>query len=211
MGNQYRVSPDSHLTTRSLCDIYLIVSCHFGQHKFSRSHRGPLTPSDIFSAFTGGYAVKPGFHAFHLRGVFIPYLLCSTHFIFHFHLTLWNSIGLRPIPKPTRFNTKHSAKSVPCTHSHVMWCYRTLMQCNLCHYTQTHDQCMKTSTWTFYTVHCVCYEHSCLMHTTFHIFNIHVVMLIFHIFKSVHHISMHYIFSIIQFIHVNTSFKHVLK
>ena len=43
---------------------------------------------------------------------------------------------------------------------------------------------------------CVCYEHSCLMHTTFHIFNIYAVMLIFHIFKS-HHISMHYIFSII--------------
>ena len=35
----------------------------------------------------------------------------------------------------------------------------------------THDQCMKTSTRTFYTIHCVCYEHSCLMHTTFHIFS----------------------------------------
>ena len=30
------------------------------------------------------------------------------------------------------------------------------MQCNLCHCTQTYDQCMKTSTWTFYTVHYVC-------------------------------------------------------
>ena len=68
-------------------------------------------------------------------------------------------------------NTKCSAKSVPCMHSHVMWCYRTPMQCNLCHCTLTHDQCMKTSTWTFYTIHCVCYEHSCLMHTTFHIFS----------------------------------------
>ena len=52
MGNQYRVSPDSHLTTRSLCDIYLIVSCLFGQQNFSGSHRGTLTPSDIFRAFT---------------------------------------------------------------------------------------------------------------------------------------------------------------
>ena len=42
------------------------------------------------------------------------------------------------------------------THTHVMRCYRTQMQCNLCHCTQTHDQCMKTSTWTFYTVHYVC-------------------------------------------------------
>ena len=155
-GNQYRVSPDSHLTTRSLCDIYLIVSCLFGQQNFSGSHRGSLTPSDIFRAFTGGYVVKPGFQVFHPRGVSIPYLLRPTHFIFHFRLTLWNSIGLRPIPKPTRFNTKCSAKSVPCTHSHVMWCYRTPMQCNLCHCTQTHDQCMKTSTWTFYTIHYVC-------------------------------------------------------
>ena len=89
-------------------------------------------------------------------GIYPLLLLRLTHFIFPFCLTLWNSIGLRPIPKPTRFNTKHSAKSVPCTHSHVMWCYRTPMQCNLRHCTQTHDQCMKTSTWTFYTVHYVC-------------------------------------------------------
>ena len=113
MGNQYLISPDSHFTTRSLCDIYLFVSCLFGQQNFSGSHRGSLTPSDIFWAFTVGYAAQPGFQAFHLRGVSIPYLLRPTHFIFHFRLTLWNSIGLRPIPKPTRFNTKSSAKSIP--------------------------------------------------------------------------------------------------
>ena len=113
MGNQYQVSPDSHFTTRSLCDIYLIVLSLFGKQNFSGSHRGSLTPSDIFRAFTGGYAIKPGFQAFHLRGVSILYLLRPTHFIFHFRLTLWNSIGLRLILKPTRFNTKRSAKSVP--------------------------------------------------------------------------------------------------
>ena len=113
MVNQYRISPDSHFTTRSLCDIYLFVSCRFGQQNFSGSHHGSLTPSDIFRAFTGGYAVLPGFQAFHLKGVSIPYLLRPTHFIFHFRLTLWNSIELRPIPKPTRFNTKRSAKSIP--------------------------------------------------------------------------------------------------
>ena len=57
MRNQYRVSPDSHHTTRSLCDIYFIVSCHFGQQNFPGSHRGSLTPFDIFRAFTDGYAV----------------------------------------------------------------------------------------------------------------------------------------------------------
>ena len=97
-----------------------------------------------FSGFSpeGGY-LSPTCYARHIS-------------FFHFHLTLWNSIKLRPIPKPTQFNNKRSAKSVPCTHSHVMWCYRTPMQCNLCHCTQTHDQCIKTSTWTFYTVHYVC-------------------------------------------------------
>ena len=57
MVNKYRVSPDSHLTTRSLCDIYLIVLCLFGQQNFPGSHRGSLTPSDIFQDFTNGYAV----------------------------------------------------------------------------------------------------------------------------------------------------------
>ena len=57
MGNQYRVSPGSHLTTLSICDIYLIVSCLFRQQNFSGSHRRSLIPSDIFRAFTGGYAV----------------------------------------------------------------------------------------------------------------------------------------------------------
>ena len=121
MGNQYRVSPDSHLTTRSLCDIYLIVSCLFGQQNFPRSHRGSLTPSDIFSGFHRWIRCLTRFSGFSPEGgVSIPYLLRLTLFIFHFHLTLWNSIGLRPIPKPTQFNTRRSAKSVPCTHTHVM-------------------------------------------------------------------------------------------
>ena len=72
--------------------IYSSFLCRFGQQNFLRSHRGSLTPSDIFRAFTGGYAVKPGFQAFHLRWVSIPYLLCPTHFIFHFHLTPCDSI-----------------------------------------------------------------------------------------------------------------------
>ena len=90
------------------------------------------------------------------RPTLFPYLLRPTLFVFHFHLTLWNSIGLRPIPKPTQFSTKSNANSVPCTHTNVMQCYCTPMQYNLCHCTQTHDQCMKTSTWTLYTVHYVC-------------------------------------------------------
>ena len=137
-------------------------------HHFSGFHRWIrcLTRLSGFSHEGGGGGGGGG------GGVSIPYLLRLTHFIFHFHLTLLNSIGLRPISKPTRFCTKRSAKPVPCKHTHVMGCYRTPMQCNLCHCTQNHDQCMKTSTWTFYTIHCVCYEHSCLMHTTFYLFSL---------------------------------------
>ena len=110
-----------------------------------------------FSGFHRWICCLTRFSGFSPEGGIYPLLatLDTFHF-FHFRLTLWNSIGLRPIPKPTRFNTKRSAKSVSCTHFHVMWCYRTPMQCNLCHCTQTYDQCMKTSTWTFYTVHFMC-------------------------------------------------------
>ena len=96
-----------------------------------------------FSSFHRWIRCLTKFSSFSPEGVSIPYLLRPTRFIFHFRFTLWNSIGLRPIPKPTRCNTKRNAKSVPCTHNHVMRCYCTPMQCNLCHCTQTHDQCMK--------------------------------------------------------------------
>ena len=109
-----------------------------------------------FSGFHQWIRCLTRFSGFSPEGVSIPYLLHPTLFILHFHLTLWNSIGLHPIPKPTRFSTKRSTKLVQCTHTHETQCYRTPMQCNLCDYTQTHDQCMKTSTWTFYTVHYVC-------------------------------------------------------
>ena len=109
-----------------------------------------------FSDFHRWIRCLTRFSSFSPEGGIYPLLATPDTFHFSFRYTLWNSIGLRPIPKPTRFNTKRSAKSVPCTHSHVMWCYCTPMQCNLCHCTQTHDQCMKTSTWTFYTVHYVC-------------------------------------------------------
>ena len=111
-----------------------------------------------FSGFHQWIRCLTRFSGFSPEGGIYPLLSTpdTFQFFFHFRLMLWNSTGLCPIPKTTRFNIKRSAKSVPCTHSHVMWCYRTPMQCNLCHCTQTHDQCMKTSTWTFYTVHYVC-------------------------------------------------------
>ena len=109
-----------------------------------------------FSSFHRWIRCLTRFSGFSLEGGVYPLLATPDTIRFPFHLTLWNLIGLHPIPKPTQFSTKRSAKSVPCTHTHIMRCYRTSMQCNLCHCTQTHDQCMKTSTWTFYTIHYVC-------------------------------------------------------
>ena len=156
MGNQYRVSPDSHLTTRSLCDIYLFVSCLFGkQNFFGVSPRVSYTLRH-FSGFHRWIRCLTRFSDFSPKGGIYP--LLATPETFHFPFS-FNTVELNwtlSHPKPSRFNTKHSAKSIPCTHSHVMWCYRTPMQCNLCHCTQTRDQCMKTSAWTFYIVHYVC-------------------------------------------------------
>ena len=86
------------------------------------------------------------------------YPLLATPDRFHFPFS-FNTVKLNwtlSYFQATRFCTKRSAKPVSCTHTHVMRCYRTPMQCNLSHCTQTHDQCMKTSTWTFYTIHYVC-------------------------------------------------------
>ena len=116
MGNQYRVSPDSHHTTRSLCDIYLIVSCHFGQQNFP----GVSYTLRHFLGFHRWIRCLTRFSSFSPEGVSIPYFLHLTLFVFHFHLTLCDSIGLCPILEPTQFSTKRSAKSVPCTHTHVM-------------------------------------------------------------------------------------------
>ena len=109
-----------------------------------------------FSGFHWWIRCLTRFSGFSPEGGIYPLLATPDTFHFPFRLTLWNSIGLRPISKPTQFYTKRSAKSVSCTHTHVVRCYRTPMQCNLCYCTQTHDQCMKTSTWTFYTIHYVC-------------------------------------------------------
>ena len=113
MGNQHRVSPGSHLTTRSLCDFLFNRFVSFWAIElFGVSPRVSYTLRN-FSGLHRWIRCLTRFSGFSPEGVSIPYLLRPTHFIFHFRLTLWKSIGLRPIPKPTRFNTKRSAKSVP--------------------------------------------------------------------------------------------------
>ena len=109
-----------------------------------------------FSGFHRWIRCLTRFSGFSPEGGIYP--LLATPDTFHFPFS-FNTMELNLTSSHSQSHTiqqKCSAKSVPCTHSHVMWCYRTPMQCNLCPCTQTHDQCMKTSTWTFYTVHCVC-------------------------------------------------------
>ena len=89
--------------------------------------------------------------------------------------------------EPT-IDTKHSVDIVLCTHTHAMQCLPCPNAMQLCHCTLCHATCMKTSTWTPYTLHYTVYHgHSCLMHTEVHTFtnaNIHVI-LTFIIFVSV--------------------------
>ena len=95
--------------------IYLFIYL-FRVFLGNRTFRGLTTVSYTLRHFSGFHRwirCLTKFSGFSPEGVSIPYLLRPTHFIFHFRLTLWNSIGLRPIPKPTRFNTKRSAKSIP--------------------------------------------------------------------------------------------------
>ena len=123
-----------------------------------------------FSGFYRWIRCLTRFSRFSPKGGIYPLLATPDTFNFPFSFNTMELNLTSPIPKPTRFNTKCSAKSVPCTHYHVMWCYCTPMQCNLCHCTQTHDQCMKTSTWTFYTVHYVCVMNThvkCTQHLTY--------------------------------------------
>ena len=109
-----------------------------------------------FSSFHRWIRCLTRFSGFSPEGGIYP--LLATPDTFHFPFS-FNTMELNLTSSHSQAHMiQHqcSAKSVSCTHSHVMWCYRTPMQCNLCHFTQTHDQCMKTSTWTFYTVHYVC-------------------------------------------------------
>ena len=121
IGNQYRVSPDSHHTTHSLCDIYLIVSCLFWATELLGASPQVSYTLRHFSGFHRWICCLTKFSGFSHEGVSMICLLRPTLFVFHFHLTLCDPIGLHPIPEPTQFSTKRNAKSVPCTHTHVMW------------------------------------------------------------------------------------------
>ena len=130
MGNQYRVSPDSHLTTRSLCDMYLIVSCLFGQHNFSGSHRGSLTPPLHFLAFQRWISCLTRFSGFSPEGGIYP--LLATPDTFHF---------------PFSFNTVElnwtSSDSQTHTIQHQTQCQITTMYTLSCNVVLPHTKAMQ--------------------------------------------------------------------
>ena len=73
MGNQYRVSLVSHLTTRSLCDIYSIVSCLFGQQNFPGSHLS------FWAKELSGVSLRVSYTLRHFLG-FHRWIRCLTRF-----------------------------------------------------------------------------------------------------------------------------------
>ena len=117
---QWEINTESVSTPISQPVVYVIFIYLFRVFLANRTFRGLsaslLHPPTFFGLSPVDTLSNQVFRLFTLGGgggVSIPYLLRPTHFIFHFRLTLWNSIGLRLIPKPTRFNTKRSAKSIP--------------------------------------------------------------------------------------------------
>ena len=70
MGNQYRVSPDSHLTTCSLCDIYLIVSVFLGNINFRGLTAGLLHPPTFFGLSLMDMLFNQVFRLFTRGGVY---------------------------------------------------------------------------------------------------------------------------------------------
>ena len=78
-GNQSRVNPDSYHTTRSLCDKHDRVSS-----LDNRTFRLKLRVSYTHTKLLGSHpqSLTPMFHAFHLRGLMVPFLLRPTHIIY---------------------------------------------------------------------------------------------------------------------------------
>ena len=115
----------------------------------------------------------------------VPFRVCNR----------WTSVGRHPAlsSPPSTPNTV----SIPYRALTPMSCdaYPTPMQCNCAIALLCHTTCMKSFTWTPYTVHYTVYQgHSYLMHTKVHTFtnvNIHAVILTFITFVSTHRTSMH--------------------
>ena len=111
------------------------------------------------------------FSGFHLRGGIYP--LLSTPDTFHFSFS-FNTVELNWTSSHSQAHTIQHQIQCQISTMYALSCNVVLPHTNAMEFVSlhlNHDQCMKTSTWTFYTVHCVCYEHSCLMHTAFHIFS----------------------------------------
>ena len=121
------------------------------------------------------------------------YPLLATPDTFHFPFS-FNTIELNLISSHSQAHMIQHQMQCQISTMYTLSCNVVLPHTNAMQFVplhSTHDQCENLYMDILHRTLCVCYEHSCLMHTTFHIFNMHAVMLIFHIFKSVHHISMH--------------------
>ena len=109
-----------------------------------------------FSGFHQWIRCLTRFSSFSPEGGVYPLIstLDTIHFPFSFNTVELNWTSSHSQAHTIQHQTQCQISTMythPCNR-----CYRTLMQCNVCHCTQAHDQCMKTSTWTFYTVHYVC-------------------------------------------------------
>ena len=146
--------------------LFTRPSCVFlGNRTFRGFTAGLLHPSTTLS--------NQVFRLFTWGGLSIPYLLCLTHFIFHFHLTLCDSIWTSSysqahiIQHPTQCQIgiiyTHPCNAVFCCAPMQCNCATALNSCPM--YEDLYMDILHCTL-------CVCHEPSCLMHTTVHIFSL---------------------------------------
>ena len=107
-----------------------------------------------FSGFHRWIRCLTRFSGFSPKGGIYP--LLATPDTFHFPFS-FNTMELNLTSSHSQAHTIQHQMQCQISTMYTLSCnvVCTPMQCNLCHCTQTHYQCMKTSTWTFYTVHYV--------------------------------------------------------
>ena len=111
-----------------------------------------------FSGFHRWIRCLTRFSGFSLEGGIYPLLATpdTFHFPFSFNTVELNWTSSHSQAHTIQHQTQYQISTMYTLSCNVVLLHTNAMQCNLCHCTQTHDQCLKTSTWTFYTVHYVC-------------------------------------------------------
>ena len=140
---QWATNPKSILTPITQPEVYVIhmTVCLLWATEPFRSHHGSLTPM---------------FQDFHLRGLTVPFLLCSTHiiYIYFYVLNHETSIGRRPKYELTTHSSTLMMNDH--IHAHTPNMLMSLCICNANVTANSHVTCMMHTTWNILINHTSC-------------------------------------------------------